>query len=252
MVGLTAAAFYLINMSRTGRAWRAQREDPLAAEAMTIPVNRVKLLAVLVGAGTAGLTGAIFASIWTAAPAGYFSVNILVVVYAVIILGGLGSIAGVILGAVVINVSFEYLAPQNPHPDVKRWLFYAIIVLLIARMKPWWRGLLILGGTLAFGFAAHAIATAISPSWTSGTPTDVGSHATSTALSHWVIIPDPLVHGNFGNFCYVALVVAAIAVRSLSGWWRTIVLIPTLYLTAVVWENVLAPNPSSRHRSSSA
>src|SRR5262249_46339501 len=77
VLGRTAAAFYLINLSRTGRAWRAQREDPLAAEAMTIPVNRVKLLAVLVGAGTAGLTGAIFASIWTAAPAGYFSVNIL-------------------------------------------------------------------------------------------------------------------------------------------------------------------------------
>jgi ABC-type branched-subunit amino acid transport system permease subunit len=150
----------------------------------------------------------------------------------------------VILGAVVINVSFEFLEPQNPHPDFKRLLFYATIVLLVARLKPWWRGLLILGGTLAFGFATWGIVNAISPSWTSGTPTDLSSHAFSTALSHWVIIPDPLVHGNFGNYCYVALVVAAIAVRSLTGWWRTIALIPTLYLTAVVWENVLAPNPS--------
>ena len=33
-------------------------------------------------------------------------------------------------------------------------------------------------------------------------------------------------------------------VRSLNGWWRTLALVPTLYLTAVVWENVLAPNPA--------
>jgi hypothetical protein len=49
-------------------------------------------------------------------------------------------------------------------------------------------------------------------------------------------------HGNFDTLAYIAMVVALIAVRNLSGWWRTVALIPTLYLTAVVWENLLAPN----------
>jgi ABC-type branched-subunit amino acid transport system permease subunit len=38
--------------------------------------------------------------------------------------------------------------------------------------------------------------------------------------------------------------VAAVLTRSLAGWWRLVVLVPTLYLTAMVWENILAPNPS--------
>ena len=49
--------------SRTGRAWKALREDPLAAELMSIPVNRLKLLAFAFGAGIAGLTGAISAAV---------------------------------------------------------------------------------------------------------------------------------------------------------------------------------------------
>ena len=51
-----------MNDSRTGRAWRALREDPLAAELMSMPVNRLKLLAFAFGAGVAGLTGAILAA----------------------------------------------------------------------------------------------------------------------------------------------------------------------------------------------
>ena len=51
-----------LNNSRTGRAWRALREDPLAAELMSMPVNRLKLLAFAFGAGVAGLTGTILAA----------------------------------------------------------------------------------------------------------------------------------------------------------------------------------------------
>src|SRR5919204_4240478 len=50
---LVLTALYFANESRTGRAWRALREDPLAAESMTIPVNRLKLLAFAFGAGVA-------------------------------------------------------------------------------------------------------------------------------------------------------------------------------------------------------
>ena len=52
---VVAVALYFANQSRTGRAWRALREDPLAAEVMSIPVNRLKILAFVVGAAIAGL-----------------------------------------------------------------------------------------------------------------------------------------------------------------------------------------------------
>ena len=64
------------------------------------------------------------------------------------------------------------------------------------------------------------------------------------AIQHWVIIPSPTLHGNFNTIAYIVLVAAVCVVRSVSGWWRTFALIPTLYLTAVVWENVLAPSPA--------
>ena len=48
MFALVIVALYLVNDSRTGRAWRALREDPLAAELMSMPVNRLKLLAFIV------------------------------------------------------------------------------------------------------------------------------------------------------------------------------------------------------------
>ena len=59
---LVASALYLVNHSRTGRAWRALREDSLAAELMSMPVSRLKMLAIAVGAGVAGIAGTINAS----------------------------------------------------------------------------------------------------------------------------------------------------------------------------------------------
>src|SRR5207247_5375825 len=99
------AGLHFLSESRTGRAWRALREDPLAAETMSIPVKRLKLTPFAFGAGIAGLTGCIFASLLTAVTAGNFDVPILITIYAVVILGGLGSLTGVVLGAIGINVS---------------------------------------------------------------------------------------------------------------------------------------------------
>jgi branched-chain amino acid transport system permease protein len=62
-VALVLILLMFVNESRTGRAWRALREDPLAAEVMSIPVNRLKLLAFVCGAATAGFTGAIYGTI---------------------------------------------------------------------------------------------------------------------------------------------------------------------------------------------
>jgi len=243
VLSFATAGLYFANRSRTGRAWRALREDPLAAEVMSIPVDRLKRLAIVMGAALAGLCGGIFAAIQGAVTSSNFTLNVLIVIFAVVILGGIGSIAGPILGAIVINVSLQFLQPQNDHPDIKRWLFYGAIVLFIALMKPWYRGVVVLVGTLAFGFAVHAIVSATAAtSWTAGHAADAGSGSVGKAISDWVIIP--VGHGGFNTYAYIGLVVLVCVVRSVSGWWRTLALIPTLYMTAVVWENVLAPNPA--------
>ncbi len=237
-VAVVAAALYLANQSRTGRAWRASREDPLAAEVMSIPVNRLKILAFIFSWAVAGLFGAIYAAILTAAVSTNFSIGLLITIYAVIILGGLGSIAGVVVGAIIINCTFVFLEPQTDHPGFKRWLFYGVIILLIALLKPWYKAVVVFVGTIVSGFIAHAVVGAWAGSaWTSGKTVSGAGW-----LSHWVVIPK-VSHGNVDNILYIGLVVAVVLVASLKGWWRIIALGPTLYLAAVVWENVLTENP---------
>jgi ABC-type branched-subunit amino acid transport system permease subunit len=234
------AALHFLSESRTGRAWRALREDPLAAEAMSMPVNRLKLMAFAFGAGIAGLTGCIFAAVLTAVTSGNFALPILITIYAAVILGGIGSLTGVVIGAIVINVSFQFLAPENPQSNA-RILFYGIVVLLlVVGVRPWWRLGAVLAGTLALGFAAHAVVEAISPSWTAGAVVEGGRLA--GVISDWVIIPAG--HERFANAAYIALVVAILALTRLRGWWRTGLLVPTIYLAAVVWETSFVAQPA--------
>jgi ABC-type branched-subunit amino acid transport system permease subunit len=212
---------------------------------MSIPVNRLKRLAVVMGAMLAGLCGGIFAATQGAVVSTAFTLNVLIIIFAVVILGGMGSIAGPIIGAIVINVSLQFLQPQNDHPDVKRWLFYAALLLFVVLMKPWYRAVIVLAGTVAFGYAVHAIVSATAAaSWTSGHAAAVGNASAAKGLAGWVIIPNTTIHGSFQTYAYIGLVVLVCVVRSVSGWWRTVALIPTLYMAAVVWENVLSPNPA--------
>jgi len=240
VVLLVLIGLHFLSESRTGRAWRALREDPLAAEAMSIPVNRLKLMAFAFGAGIAGLTGCIFAAVLTAVTSGNFALPILITIYAIVILGGIGSLTGVVIGAIVINVSFQFLAPENPQNNA-RILFYAVIVLLLVlSLRPWWRLAAVLGGTIAFGLVAHTLAEAISPSWTAGPVVEGGRFA--HVISDWVIIPAG--HERFANVAYIALIVAVLAVTRIHGWWRTLLLIPTVYLAAVVWETSFVEQPA--------
>jgi ABC-type branched-subunit amino acid transport system permease subunit len=243
VVGLLVIGLQFLKQSRTGRAWQALREDPLAAEILSIPVNRLKILAVTIGAAVAGLAGTIFAASFTAVPAGSFGISLIILLYAMVILGGLGSIAGVILGAFVINISSEFLEPQNDHPDIKRWLFYGTILLIVALIKPWYKAGVAILGAIAFGYAVHAIVSATTAAtWTSGSPVSAGSKSVSDGIRNWVVMP-AAGHGNFATGLYIGLVVMVVVVRVLNGWWRIAALIPTLYLAAMVWENILALSP---------
>jgi branched-chain amino acid transport system permease protein len=234
------AGLYFLSESRTGRAWRALREDPLAAEAMSMPVNRLKLVAFMFGAGIAGLAGCIFAAVLTAVTPGAFALPLLITIYAVVILGGIGSLTGVVLGAIVINVSFQFLAPENPQ-DNARLLFYAVVILLLAvGIRPWWRSGAVLAAVVVVGLATVAIVEAVAPSWSGGPVVEGGRLA--GVVEEWVLIPSG--HGRFGDWAYVTLVAAILALTLIRGWVRTIALVPTLYLAAIVWENAFVEQPA--------
>jgi branched-chain amino acid transport system permease protein len=228
-----------LSRSRVGRAWRALREDPLAAELMGMPVNRLKLIAFAFGAAIAGFTGCIFAALAGSVASGQFDISLLITIYAIVILGGTGSLTGVVVGAVIINVSYEILRPETPQRA--RILFYLVMLLAILwRVRPWMRLVAVLGGAIAFGFAVHAIAAAASDTATKGQAVSGGR--LRGAIEHWVVIP---AHpGRIPHYAYVGLIVAILVLTLLHGWWRTLALAPTLYLAVFVWENILIDQPA--------
>jgi branched-chain amino acid transport system permease protein len=98
--------------SRLGRAWIALREDEVAAVSMGIPLVRTKLLAYSLGAAFGGVAGAFLASYTTLIDAGQFQFGFSIFVLAMVIVGGLGSIWGVVLGALLLaNINY-YLLPD--------------------------------------------------------------------------------------------------------------------------------------------
>ena len=90
--------------SRVGRAWLAIREDEIAAEAMGVNRTRLKLLAFAIGAGFAGATGSFYvAKLQTATPEMFgFPVSVMLLV--MIVLGGIANVAGVVLGAMLLQL----------------------------------------------------------------------------------------------------------------------------------------------------
>jgi branched-chain amino acid transport system permease protein len=103
--------------SRIGRAWMAIREDEIAAEAMGINRSKLKLLAFAVGAAFAGMTGTFYvAKLQTATPE-MFTFPVSVMVLVMIVLGGIGSVAGVVLGALILQLLQSWFLQ-----DLSQWI----------------------------------------------------------------------------------------------------------------------------------
>ena len=232
---------YCISESRTGRAWKASREDPLAAEMMGMPVNRLKIMAFSLGAAIAGLAGSVFAAAQTGAFPQNFSTQVLILIYAVVILGGTGSLTGMIVGAIAIIASNQVLDSTSP-PNVARVLFYAALIATVyfTMRRSWIRLVTAFAATVVFGLVVHA---AVDAFWSRGTAGQVTSGGFLTGLiRNWVLLPgNP---GRLAVYGYLLMIVCIIAVVQLKGWWRLVVLVPTLYLTAFVWENLLVQQPA--------
>lgn len=111
-LALTLLAIFVslrLQNSRIGRAWVAIREDEVAAEAMGINTRNIKLLAFAMGASFAGVSGGLFAGFQGFISPESFNLFESIIILCMIVLGGMGNIAGVILGAILITVFPEAL-----------------------------------------------------------------------------------------------------------------------------------------------
>jgi branched-chain amino acid transport system permease protein len=98
--------------SRIGRAWTALRDDERAAAAAGIPIARTKLAAYATGAAFGGVSGAFIASYFSAVNAAQFQFSFSLFIFSMVVLGGVGSIRGVVVGAIALSTINSYLLPD--------------------------------------------------------------------------------------------------------------------------------------------
>jgi branched-chain amino acid transport system permease protein len=134
LAGILVAAFIATRLkySRMGRNWAALREDEDVAQAMGINLVRTKLMAFATGAGLSALGGAIFASKLTSVYPHSFDLMVSIKVLAVVIVGGLGSIPGVIVGALVLVGLPELLREFAEY----RMLVYGAVLVFMMLKRP--------------------------------------------------------------------------------------------------------------------
>jgi branched-chain amino acid transport system permease protein len=112
LVVIALGVSFALRNSRLGRAWIALREDEVAAVAMGVPAVKTKLLAYGTGAAFGGMSGAFLGSFNNTVNADQFQFYFSILILGMVILGGLGSIWGVVLGAITLTTINFYLIPD--------------------------------------------------------------------------------------------------------------------------------------------
>ena len=121
-----------ITFSQTGRSLTAIREDEIAAEAMATPTTRLKVTAFAISAATAGIAGGLFAHMQAGVRPEDFRFERSIDMVVMIIVGGLGSISGAILGGIFVAVSLELMRDLQQY----RLVLYALLLVLIMIVRP--------------------------------------------------------------------------------------------------------------------
>ncbi len=132
IIGLVIIALVNLQKSRVGRAWNYIREDEIAAEANGIDVRSYKLLAFVLGAALAGLAGNIYASKFMFIEPNNFSFLESSLLFCIVLLGGLGSIPGSLLGAGAIVIFPEIFRQFYSF----RLLFFGVALILMMIFRP--------------------------------------------------------------------------------------------------------------------
>ena len=133
--------------SRIGRAWVAIRDDELAASAMGINTRNMKLLAFAMGATFGGVAGGLFASFQGFVSPESFHLIDSIMVLCMVVLGGMGNVAGVVLGAVLLTAlpeALRYIGPLQQHwfgevlvdPSDLRMLLFGLALVLMMLFRP--------------------------------------------------------------------------------------------------------------------
>ena len=149
VIGVVIMVNVRLSRSNIGRAWVAIREDEIAAQAMGVPLVRTKILAFATGASFAGIMGVIFAAKQQFISPESFTFFQSISVLTMVILGGMGNIAGVILGAAVVTLlnlsiltalseSLQALPNFNSNLDPAKYnrLIFGLILVLMMLFRP--------------------------------------------------------------------------------------------------------------------
>lgn len=132
LIALVILVFSRLNNSRIGRGWVAIREDERAAEAMGVNVFGLKLLAFAVGASLAGLAGTIKAHQDTTVTPDQYIFLESAFLLAAVVLGGMGTVAGVLVGATILKLLPEKARVVNDY----RLLIFGLLLVLMMRFRP--------------------------------------------------------------------------------------------------------------------
>lgn len=143
MAALVLFTSVRLDNSRLGRAWKAIREDETAADFMGVNPVRSKLLAFAIGASFSGLAGAVFASMLGAIFPELFRFQVSIFLLIIVVLSGLGSVWGVLLGGLIISLFDGVLLAQVlpsalPKVDIQslRWVFFGAGLIAIMIFRP--------------------------------------------------------------------------------------------------------------------
>jgi len=135
MILFVLIAIFFVNRlqnSRLGRAWVALREDEIACQAMGIDKTKTKLTAFALGATWAGMIGVIFAAKTTFINPASFTFLESAIILAIVVIGGMGSILGVIVGAFILILLPEYLRALSEY----RMLAFGAIMVMVMVFRP--------------------------------------------------------------------------------------------------------------------
>ena len=121
-----------VTFSQTGRSLIAIREDEIAAEAMATPTTRLKVQAFTLSAATAGIAGGLFAHMQSGIRPEDFKFEKSIDMIVMIIVGGLGSISGAVVGGIFVAVTLELMRDLSQY----RLVIYALLLIVIMLVRP--------------------------------------------------------------------------------------------------------------------
>jgi branched-chain amino acid transport system permease protein len=135
MIALVLMTIFVVSRlqnSRIGRAWIALREDEVACQAMGIDKTKTKLTAFAMGATWAGMAGVVFAAKTTFINPASFTIWESIIILCVVVLGGMGSVLGVICGALILILLPEYLRAFSEY----RMLIFGSVLVVMMVFRP--------------------------------------------------------------------------------------------------------------------